>query len=114
MSWKLTPILVCDGCGTEIDVDHYLSIHPAGQVVLQKNPEIPTERNFCCEACQSWWMAEYPKSGQWGPAWEEREWWRQNHPHISIRSAHEEMPLSENHSYFDHPESVKEIPANTK
>lgn len=113
MSWRMTPVLVCDGCGTEIDVDHYLSIHPAGQAVLQKNPQIPAERNFCCEACEAWWKAEYPESGQWGPAWEEREWWRQNHPHISIRSAHEEMPLSENHSYFDHPESVKEISAKT-
>ncbi len=114
MSWRMTPILVCDGCGTEIDIDHYLSIHPAGQVVLQKNPEIPAERDFCCEACQTWWEAEYPKSGQWGPPWEEREWWRQNHPHISIRSAHEDMPLAENHSYFDNPESVKEIPAKTE
>ena len=106
MSWRMTPVLICDGCGTVIDIDNYFSLDPAGQTVLQKNPEIPAERDFCCEACEAWWKAEYPETGTWGPAWEEREWWRQNHPHISVRSIHEESPLSDNHSYFDNPEPI--------
>ncbi len=107
MSRKMIPVLVCDGCGTVIDVDLYLSIDPAGQEVLQKNPEVPAKRDFCCDGCEAWWKAEYPESGPWGPAWEERDWWRQNRAHVPIRSAHEEEPLSDNRSYFDDPEPIK-------
>lgn len=107
MSWKMTPVLVCDGCGTAIDIDLYLSIDPDGQEVLQKDSEVPTERDFCCDACEAWWKAEYPESGPWGPAWEERAWWRQKREHVPVRTVHEEEPLSDNHSYFDDPEPIK-------
>ncbi len=110
MSWKMMPILVCDGCGTMIDTDYYLTLEPTDQKIVQRDVSLPPERDFCCEACEAWWKAEYPESGTWGPAWEERDWWRhqtQNQAHVAVRSAHEEMPLTDNHSYFDKPEPIK-------
>jgi hypothetical protein len=110
MSWKMTPVLVCDGCGTKIDSDCYIIHEPTNQLVLQKDHSLPAERDFCCEACEVWWKAEYPESGPWGPAWEERDWWRhqtQSAMHSPVRTAHEDMPLSDNRSYFDDPEPIK-------
>lgn len=110
MSWKIVPTLICDGCGTVIDTDYFLAIEPTVQAVLQRDTTTPAERDFCCEACEAWWKAEYPQSGPWGPAWEEREWWRHHvlpGQHVPVRTAHEEMPLAENRSYFDDPEQIK-------
>jgi hypothetical protein len=110
MSWKMIPVLVCDGCGTVIDTDYYTMLDPADQPVLQRDKSVPAERDFCCEACEQWWRAEYPENGPWGPAWEERAWWRQhvlNADRVPVRTAHEEMPLAENRSYFDKPEPLK-------
>jgi hypothetical protein len=109
MSWKMTPVLVCDGCGTVIDTDYYILLDPSDQEVVQKDLQVPAERDFCCEACEEWWKAEYPEDGVWGPAWAERDWWRhqaQNSEHVRVRSAHEDMPLVENRSYFDDPEPI--------
>ena len=105
MSWKLTPILTCDGCGTTIDIDTYVTLRPTEQTILQKDPDMPASRHFCCEACEVWWKAEYPESGPWGAAWNERHWWwEQTGPHVNVRSEHAEEPLAHNHSYFDKPE----------
>lgn len=110
MSWKNIPVLVCDGCGTVIDTDYYTILDPTHQAVVQRDLSLPAERDFCCEACEAWWKAEYPETGAWGPAWEERGWWReqpQNRDHIGVRTDHKEMPLSENRSYFDKPEPIE-------
>jgi hypothetical protein len=108
MSIKIQKVLVCDGCGTTIDMDFYIRIQPAGQRVLQLDASLPVERDFCCEACEVWWQAQYPASGPWGPAWEEREWWaeqagpeyRQRH----LRTTHSAMPLVDTHAHFEDPE----------
>lgn len=110
MSIRMTPVLVCDGCGTVIDMDTYIKRTPTDQSILQQHPEQSTERDFCCDACEAWWQSEYPETGAWGPAWEERDWWHhqlQDHAFTRVRTAHEEMPLFENHSYFDDPEPLK-------
>ena len=108
MSWRMTPVLICDGCGTRIDVEQYFTLTNSGQTVLNETPAASTERHFCCEACATWWKSEYPASGTWGPAWDERGWWRRQNPHIPIRSEHEDQPLAHNHSYYDAPEPITE------
>lgn len=75
MSKRNIPVLVCDGCGTVIAIDFYITRHPATQEVLQPDPDTSPERHFCCNACEGWWNAQFPPEGVWGPAWDEREWW---------------------------------------
>ncbi|MBZ0276952.1 MAG: hypothetical protein K8I60_12450 [Anaerolineae bacterium] len=110
MSIKNVPTLVCDGCGAVIDMDFYIRIRPTGQKVIQSDPTLSPERDFCCDACESWWHAQFPASGPWGPAWVERDWWcDQVGPcaeRAHVRTAHAEMPLSENRSYYDDPEPL--------
>ncbi|MBL8116093.1 MAG: hypothetical protein J0L63_02560 [Anaerolineae bacterium] len=109
MSTRLQPVRICDGCGAEIDTDYYLHIHPTGQRILQRASTTNSERDFCCEACQAWWMAEYPISGLWGPAWDDREWWHHQMltcDHISVKTAHNELPLVNANTHFDDPEPL--------
>ncbi len=76
MSIHLAPVLVCDGCGTVIEKQNYVKIKPAGQKVIQKDKRHSYERDFCCEACMTWWRTQFSGS-LWGPAWDERAWWRE-------------------------------------
>ncbi len=111
MSTYHVPVLVCDGCGTQIDMDFYIRIQPTDQKVIQRNPEESPERDFCCEACQSWWQAEFPADGPWGPAWYERDWWfervQAGKERAHIRTAHDQMPIVDTHAHFDDPETIK-------
>ncbi|MBL8162032.1 MAG: hypothetical protein JNJ61_08605 [Anaerolineae bacterium] len=111
MSTVLVKTLVCDGCGAVIDMDFYIRLQYAGQRLLQQNPNIPLERDFCCEACKEWWLAQYSHADIWGPPWEEREWWRdqveQMHEHVPVRTTHDVMPLVDTHAHFEDPEPLK-------
>ncbi|MBZ0280368.1 MAG: hypothetical protein K8L97_06480 [Anaerolineae bacterium] len=111
MSIKLVETVVCDGCGTPIDFDYHLHITPFNQKVVQKEVKQSPRRDFCSEACQSWWLAEYPNTGAWGPAWDEREWWCEQvgecADHIPVRTTHDEMPIVDVHAHFDDPEPLK-------
>ena len=109
MSWKNVPTLVCDGCGQVIDMDFYIRLDPSGQRVVQKDHSHSPERDFCCEACKEWWRAEYPPDGAWGPAWDEREWWRhqmQTTDHVPVRTTHDDLPLVDTHAHFDDPQPL--------
>jgi hypothetical protein len=85
MSIHLAPTLICDGCGTIIEKQNYVKIRPtAGQKVIQKDKRHSYDRDFCCEACMSWWRVQFPANGPWGPAWDERDWWREQTRHARI------------------------------
>ncbi len=75
MSIRHVPVLICDGCGTAIHNNFYITRRPSGQKVIQQDPSRAPERHFECEACEAWWWAQFPASGPWGPAWDERDWW---------------------------------------
>ncbi|GAB4572275.1 MAG: hypothetical protein Kow0077_11250 [Anaerolineae bacterium] len=76
MSERTVSVLVCDGCGTVIDIDFYITRRPgSNQKVIQRNKKASPERHFCCAACEGWWNAQFPPEGPWGPAWDERDWW---------------------------------------
>jgi hypothetical protein len=108
MSIKLIPVIVCDGCGTVIETDYHIQIHPQNQEVVQRDPARSSQRDFCCEACEEWWYAQYGGDGPWGPAWDEREWWcaifgpcaEKAH----VRTTHDESPLVDVRVHFDSPE----------
>lgn len=107
MSKTTLPVVRCDGCGTIIDTDGYLHIEPDREIVVTKS--LGAERDFCCEACESWWKAQYPLHGPWGPAWEEREWWHHQlvaSDYIPVRTTHDEMPLLDTRVHFEDPEPV--------
>lgn len=110
MSVRNVPTLICDGCGSVIDMDFYLRIRPAHQTVVQKDLSLSTERHFCCEACQSWWFAQFPEDGPWGPAWDERDWWCKEvgdcGERARVRTAHDVMPLVDVHAHYDDPEHL--------
>jgi hypothetical protein len=116
MSIRNVPVVVCDGCGATIEMSFYIRIQPARQPVVQKDPTRSPERDFCCEACEAWWKAQFPASGPWGPAWDEREWWCQEvgpcADHVRVRTARDVMPLVDVQSHFDKPEEIPivEIP----
>jgi hypothetical protein len=78
MSIHLVPLLICDGCGTIIEKKNYVKVRPGAQKVIQKDKRHSYERDFCCEACMTWWQAQFPATGPWGPAWDERDWWFEN------------------------------------
>jgi hypothetical protein len=110
MSWKLVPTRICDGCGAEIDTTYFISMKPEGRKVLRRDTTLPAKRDFCCEACAEWWRARYPENEPWGPSWDEREWWHEQvltREHIFVRSAHKNMPIAENHTYFEDPEPIR-------
>lgn len=110
MSRTLMPVLVCDGCGAPITSDFYIRIRPENQKVLQRDITLSEERDFCSEACYTWWKAEYPAEKLWGPAWEDRHWWREQikpEQHTPVRTAHEEMPIIDAHAHFEDPEPLK-------
>jgi hypothetical protein len=110
MSLKTVQVLVCDGCGAEIDMDYYIRIRPEGQPVLQRDLTASPERNFCCEACEQWWHAQFPETGYWGPGWEERAWWHEQvGPHHAVRTAHAEMPMVDVHAHFTDPEPTETV-----
>ena len=110
MSIQRVPVRVCDGCGTVIETDYYIRIRPVTQKVVQQDRSKSPVRDFCCEACERWWRAQFPATGPWGPAWDEREWWcDQVGPcaeSLHIRTAHEESPLVDTKVHFDTPERV--------
>lgn len=110
MSVRNVPMLICDGCGTVIDMDFYLRIQPSHQPVFQQDPCLPVERHFCCEACQSWWNAQFPDTGPWGPAWDERDWWCETvgdcGERARVRTTHDVMPLVDTGAHFDDPEPL--------
>lgn len=112
MSTRLVPVLVCDGCGAEIDMDFYIRVNPGSdRRILQKDTSEATERDFCCEACREWWKAQYPESGPWGPAWDERDWWRQSMltcDHVPVRTTRDSLPLVDTHSHFENPEPIRQ------
>src|SRR5574341_2070847 len=101
MSTRLIRQLICDGCGTLIEVDSYIRVRPSGQAVIQKDKRHSYERDFCCEACQSWWFAQFPADGPWGPAWDERDRWSQHSgtygQRAHVRTTHDDMPLVDTH-----------------
>ncbi len=110
MSIRRVPVLVCDGCGTVIENRFYLTARPTGQKIVQHDPCLTPERNFCCEACQAWWNAQFPADGPWGPAWDERDWWCE---HVGpcaersrVRTVYEEAPLVDNKVHFEDPEPL--------
>lgn len=78
MSKRNIPVLVCDGCGTVIEIDFYIPRSPENRRVVQRDPTASPERHFCCNACEGWWNAQFPADGPWGPAWDERDWWCDN------------------------------------
>ncbi|MDL1885915.1 hypothetical protein FBR01_20030 [Anaerolineae bacterium CFX8] len=110
MSVRNVPMLICDGCGSVIDMDFYIRIRPTRQTVVQKDPCTSPERDFCCEACAAWWHAQFPESGPWGPAWDEREWWCEQvgdcGERARVRTTHDEMPLVDVRAHFEDPESL--------
>ncbi len=109
MSIKLIPTRICDGCGSEIEMDYYLRRYPEGQTVLQRDKDASPERDFCCEACRDWWLAQYATDDPWGPAWDEREWWRHTMAtcdHIAVRTTHDAMPLIDQNVHFEDPEPI--------
>jgi hypothetical protein len=110
MSIRLLPVVVCDGCGTVIDFDYHLRLIPENQKIIRQDPTRPPERNFCCEACESWWLAQFPLEGPWGPAWDEREWWCQETgacgERAHVRTAHVESPLVDTKVHFEDPEKL--------
>lgn len=105
MSIRDVPVIVCDGCGAAIDTDFYITRRPAGQQIVQQNPERDPARHFCCAACEAWWGAQFPREGLWGPAWDERAWWCDNvgpcGERARVRTAHEEAPLMDM-AFHDH------------
>ncbi|GEM_PF-4704099 len=111
MSVRNVSMLVCDGCGTVIDMDFYITLRPSGQQVIQQDPSRPVERHFCSKACESWWRGQYPADGPWGPAWDERDWWCENvgpcGERARVRTAHEEMPLLDLENHMEDPEPLK-------
>ncbi len=75
MSLRMVPQRVCDGCGTAIDIDFYITLTPHNQQVIQQDRQRDPARHFCGSACEAWWHAQFPAVGPWGPAWDERDWW---------------------------------------
>jgi hypothetical protein len=110
MSTRYVPTTICDGCGTVIETDYHLKIKPHGQKVLQPTAISSAWRDFCCEACEEWWHAQFPAEGPWGPAWDERDWWCENvgpcAERAHVRTAHEEMPLIDTKVHFKDPEQI--------
>ncbi len=110
MSIRSAPVLICDGCGTVIEKDFFIKISPQHQEIVQQDPSLSTDRDFCCEACLEWWQAQFPADGPWGPAWDEHDWWC---THVGpcaerarVRTAHEELPLLDTKVHFESPEHV--------
>lgn len=112
MSIRYVPTLICDGCGTVVESGACRKQLPAGQIVVQKSKARSVERHFCSEACEAWWQAQFPASGPWGPAWDEREWWCEHvgpcAERAHVRTAHDAMPLVDVHAHFEDPEPLGE------
>lgn len=110
MSIRNIPVLVCDGCGTAIGMDFYITRRPTTQKVIHQNPDRSPERHFCCAACEAWWNAQFPLEGPWGPAWDEREWWCANvgecGERARVRTAHTESPLMDMTFHDNDPERI--------
>ncbi|NPV68067.1 MAG: hypothetical protein HPY64_13060 [Anaerolineae bacterium] len=110
MSKRLVPILVCDGCGTEITVDFYITRQPGNQKVIQRDRHALPERHFCCAACEGWWDAQFPPQGPWGPAWDERDWWCEHvgpcAERARVRTVHKEEPLVDLEFHDRDPEPI--------
>jgi hypothetical protein len=114
MSIRTVSVLVCDGCGTVIDMDFYIRACPGdqkdAQKVVKRRRIDSSERHFCCEACEAWWRGQFPVSGPWGPAWDEREWWCEKvgpcSESIRVRSTHEKMPLLDLEGHLEDPEPL--------
>jgi hypothetical protein len=110
MSIRKTPVLICDGCGTTIGMDFYITRRPARQKVVKQDRHSSSERHFCCSACEAWWNAQFPQEGPWGPAWDEREWWCDNvgpcGERARVRTAHEESPLMDMEFHVTDPEPI--------
>jgi hypothetical protein len=89
--------MVCDGCGSEIDMDFYITRQPGTQKIIQRDKNAAAVRHFCGKSCEGWWKAQFPASGLWGPAWDERDWWCDNAgpcgKRARVRTAHEKNPL---------------------
>ena len=108
MSTRKVPTLICDGCGTVIDMDFYITRRPARQKVLQQERTVSPARHFCCQTCESWWHAQYPVSGPWGPAWDDRDWWCEHAgpcgERAQVRTAHAANPLVDMEFHDEDPE----------
>ncbi len=111
MSVRNVQVLICDGCGTEISTDFYITLRPGPrQKVIQRDPKRSPERHFDCEACASWWRAQFPPEGPWGPAWDERDWWCARvgpcGERARVRTVHEENPLVDLEFHEKDPEPI--------
>ncbi len=110
MSIRNVPLLICDGCGTAIHSEFYLTLKPSGQRVIQQQPRRSPERHFDSEACAAWWWAQFPASGPWGPAWDERDWWCKHvgpcGERARVRTAHQENPLVDLEFHDADPEPI--------
>ncbi len=110
MSIRTVPVLICDGCGSQIDMTFYSTRQPQGQkVVLHRHDDAP-DRHFCCAACEAWWHAQFPAEGPWGPAWDEREWWCAHvgpcGERAQVRTAHADTPLVDMEFHDHDPEPI--------
>lgn len=110
MSIRTMPILICDGCGTVISMDFYITRQPIDQKIVSQDEASAPERHFCCTACEGWWNAQFPPEGVWGPAWDERHWWCENVGPCSerarVRTAHEAHPLVDMDFHEKDPEPI--------
>ncbi len=111
MSKRSIPVLMCDGCGTQIKIDFFITRQPEGQKVVQRDRKLPPDRHFCCAACEGWWDAQFPPEGPWGPAWDEREWWCEHvgpcAERAHVRTVRADDPLTDMEFHDHDPESLK-------
>ena len=111
MSIRSVPVLVCDGCGTVIGMDFYITLNPTpAQPIVQRDRTREPDRHFCCAACEAWWHAQFPPTGPWGPAWDERNWWCDHvgpcAERARVRTAHAEAPLMDLEFHDSNPERI--------